>query len=83
MKIVTAELSIAGKDYLICQEYEDSYPDHTIEHMWTEGNYGCDCNKSLFIQQQIDSSFPQLPCGETVVLRNLAIKPRSLTETND
>lgn len=40
------------------------------EYMWMEGNYSCDCNKSLFAMQQ---GFPisELPCGDTVKLISL------------
>ncbi len=37
------------------------------EFMFEEGNYSCDCNRSLFIQAT-DPSFPAYECGETIKL---------------
>jgi hypothetical protein len=36
--------------------------------MWTDGNVGCDCNRSLVIQRQCDPDLPDLDCGEDVIL---------------
>ena len=42
----------------------DGYEDdgHAIYH-WTEGNYGCDCNKAIFLGLERD-----VPCGEDLLL---------------
>ena len=40
-------------------DYDD---DGTVEYLWTEGNYSCDCNRSAFL------GLPQMPCGETIEL---------------
>lgn len=44
--------------------------------MWTDGNYGCDCNRSAFIAElSFDpgaDDFPELPCGQTIALIQLA-----------
>jgi len=36
--------------------------------MWTEGNFGCDCNMSLFIQRQCHNGFHLRDCGDTITL---------------
>ena len=49
----------------------------TMVYMYTEGNYSCDCNKSLFWlrSQQMDEE-NELDCGDTMeLLRLTAIKP--------
>lgn len=43
----------------------------SFPYMWEEGNYGCDCNRSTFIQQQCDPAFPLMECGETIALASL------------
>ncbi len=32
-------------------EYPDDYPRHTIQYMFSEGNYSCDCNLELFFRR--------------------------------
>ena len=45
------------------------YPQDSAIWMFTEGNYACDCNRSLFIQQQFgEDAIPELPCGDTIEL---------------
>ena len=34
----------------------------------TEGNFGCDCNRSSYIRAQIDSEFAEMECGDTITL---------------
>lgn len=30
-------------------DFEDDYPLETVEFLFSEGNYACDCNRSLFL----------------------------------
>lgn len=32
--------------------------------MWTEGNYSCDCNRSLFFARAAKEEEIDIPCGE-------------------
>jgi hypothetical protein len=65
-------LEYEGKTYVIIDTFEawDEYRDacHVAEYMYTEGNYGCDCNRSQFIGKQCDENFPELPCGREINL---------------
>ena len=86
MRHVKAVLSYEGKEYVIEQEeeqydfYEDA-DDHarSIYYMWTDGNYGCDCNRKLFIERVYDDvpwevdeeEFPS--CGKEITLVSLTI----------
>lgn len=38
------------------------------EFAWTEGNMSCDCNRSRHIRKHCDKDFPELPCGDRIVL---------------
>jgi hypothetical protein len=64
---VSAVLAYAGREYVIVQPAHEA-----SDYQWRDGNYSCDCNRSDFIQDQCDGSFPDLPCGETIVLVSLA-----------
>lgn len=45
--------------------------------MYLEGNYSCDCNKSLFWHRSQQLPEPEeTPCGDTMILKRLtAIRP--------
>lgn len=46
--------------------------DDASAYMWTEGNYGCDCNKRLFMARAQGREEPDPnPCGESIVLESL------------
>lgn len=55
-------------DYIFDQPLD--YPEQW-EYIYREGNYSCDCNKSLFIQQQCDPNFPEMTCGEKIEMVSL------------
>jgi len=61
-------LRYQNKEYVLFDEckYRDG-----LEFNWTEGNYSCDCNRSLFIKRQCDPDFPKMECGETIELVSL------------
>lgn len=44
-------------------------------YQWTDGNFGCDRNRSLVIQEPCDAAFPDLACGETITLITLETEP--------
>jgi hypothetical protein len=40
--------------------------DDVTEYMWTEGNYGCDCNRHLFFHRAAGAEADEdCACGET------------------
>lgn len=49
------------RDYVYPYEWEDS-----LEYLWSEGNYGCDCNRALFFARAVGEEDPEdRECGET------------------
>lgn len=50
----------------VVREYKDEYPwDETMEYLWSEGNYGCDCNRALFFSRAVGDDDPDRECGYT------------------
>ncbi len=44
----------------------DDDPDGASEFMWSDGNYGCDCNRSLFFARSVgEDDDPNRVCGDT------------------
>jgi len=64
--IVKAIFKIHDKQYAIEEDFGYGYPVNSAEFMFTEGNYACDCNRSIMIRQQQDPDFPEYECGEEI-----------------
>ena len=62
------QYTFVDQQYVFYNGY--GYPDN-VDYMWRDGNYGCDCNRSLFIARFCDSSFPKFTCGEKIELIEL------------
>lgn len=84
MRHVTAVLVHEGTVYAIEQEWDESggtHEDSGIYYQWTDGNYGCDCNRLLFIAEQYGVEVPENPndsygfppCGHSIELKALTI----------
>lgn len=39
--------------------------DGTVEFLWSDGNYGCDCNRSLFFNRALGLEDGDHQCSET------------------
>lgn len=53
-----------GKEFVLHQDMGPEYPEDSAIFMFTDGNYGCDCNRSLFIQREHgEDAIPDLGCG--------------------
>lgn len=60
---ITLKDTLTGDTRTFEQSMSDDTPqaaDHVMEYLWNDGNYGCDCNRSLFLWQFDDNK--QLPC---------------------
>lgn len=69
------------KEFILRFNFEiDNYPADSAIWMFTEGNYACDCNRSLFIRRQFgDNSIPELPCGNQIELIDYHIEYEEIT----
>lgn len=64
---ITVTLSSKDRPYTFTPDYDYDEP-YAALWMWTEGNYGCDCNKSIHIQQHCHNGFHWMECGELINL---------------
>jgi len=60
------KLKYRGKEYWFEFDFGYGYPEDSARFMFLEGNYSCDCNKSLFIQRYVKQKFRKLPCGDKI-----------------
>jgi len=71
---ILVELSYKGINYAFLDDhsnYKHPGSDDAHDFWWGQGNGSCDCNKSIFINRHCDSSFEEMPCGETIKLSSL------------
>lgn len=61
-----------GKRYPIEFDFGFCYSEAAAEYMFFEGNYSCDCNKSIFIGEQY-TEFEEMDCGDTIQLENFTV----------
>lgn len=47
----------------VVREYKDEYTWN--EYLWSEGNFGCDCNRALFFARAVGEDDPDRECGDT------------------
>ena len=46
--------------------YTYEFPWDEISYfLWTEGNYGCDCNRHIFFEEATGRDTGDCPCGES------------------
>lgn len=76
--IAVVTLEHDGKEHTYEQSFGFGYEDHSVEFMYTEGNYDCDCNRSIFLDEycDVDTGPDPLPCGETIKLVKLVVEHR-------
>lgn len=58
-------------------QYDFDWGDSSL-FLWTEGNYGCDCNRSLFFRRAVGEKVgctESVDCGETAFSIPYAIMP--------
>lgn len=60
--------------YYLDFDFGPAYPFSGAIFMFTEGNYSCDCNRSLFLKKKYPEAFPnELPCGNKIELLRISV----------
>jgi hypothetical protein len=60
--------TVAGKDYPFSYDFGYGYPKESAKYMFEEGNYDCDCNRSIFL------GLPSMGCGHSIKMKHLKIR---------
>ena len=64
-----------GKEVIVHLDFGYEYPEESAIFMFEDGNYSCDCNRSLFIRREYgEYAIPELDCGEEIEMTNYYIK---------
>jgi len=65
--VAKMRLRYQGKEYALEHDFGHAYPVDSAHYMFEDGNYSCDCNRSLFLAEKHEG-FPELDCGNEVQL---------------
>lgn len=58
------------KEFILHTDFGNEFPEDRAIFMFEDGNYSCDCNISLFIQDEYgENSIPFLRCGNEIKLK--------------
>lgn len=81
--IFVATLKYKDKAFVIHYDLGYEYPEDSAIFYFTEGNFGCDCNRSLAIRWEYgEDAIPELPCGDEIKVTDYHIEYQGLTENN-
>ena len=56
------------KEYILDYDFGYEFPEDQALYMFTDGNYGCDCNRSSFLRCMYGDEIPDLGCGWEIEL---------------
>ena len=69
--IFVADLKYKDMVYTIHCDFGYEYPEEEAIFMFEDGNYSCDCNRSLLIQDEYgENAIQELDCGEEIEMLN-------------
>lgn len=61
--------------YSIEYNFGKEYEEESARFMFYDGNYSCDCNRSLFINKKYEN-FPDMSCGDNIEMVSFRIEYR-------
>lgn len=57
------------KEFILHYDFGYGYSEESAIFMFEDGNYACDCNRSIFIRQEYgENTIPELDCGDEIKL---------------
>ena len=61
-----------GRVFPYSKDFGYGYNAESAHFMFHDGNYSCDCNKSLFLDR-VYGGFDEMDCGDTIQIRNFRV----------
>ena len=61
-----------GRAFNYEYDYGHGVNPKTAHYAWKEGNYQCDCNRSLFLKQA-GHAVEEMECGDSIALENFTV----------
>lgn len=67
--IFVGKFAYRDKEFVLHFDFGYEYPEESAIFQFTENNYSCDCNRSIFIRNEYGKdSMPELDCGNEIKL---------------
>ena len=63
-----------GRAFALSYNFGFGYPEDAAQWMFKNGNYDCDCNRSIFIAKACDPGLAEMECGESITLDEFAVE---------
>lgn len=73
--IATMKMIYKGKPYDYTHDFGYAYPVEAAHFMFKEGNYMCDCNRSLFLKRNY-SDVQKKDCGHEIELSEFKVEQK-------
>lgn len=68
----------------VVRDYSEDVPwDDCSDYMWSDGNYGCDCNRGLFFDRAANEENDDVPCGTSQFSVRITAEDGSLLYQDD
>lgn len=61
-----------GRELPYAYDFGHDYPEDSARFMFTDGNYSCDCNRSLFLAKFYEG-VEEMDCGDTIQMRDFKV----------
>ncbi len=71
--VANMEFIYNGKPYKYDHDFGPTYPMDAAEFIFEEGNYSCDCNRSVLIRSKYGNVIPELDCGNIIEMKDLHV----------
>ena len=69
--VFVGTLQYKGNEFIIHYDLGYEYSSDDAEFYFTDGNFGCDCNRSLAIRWEYgEDAIPELGCGDEIELKD-------------
>ncbi len=63
-----------GKTYDYEEDFGYAYGAESAKFMFEDGNYGCDCNRSLFLNRKYGKECPTKECGYEIEITEFSVE---------
>lgn len=76
--IAKMKMKYNGKEYDYEEDFGYAYPVESAHFMFEDGNYACDCNRSIFLHRRYGDEIQIKECGHEIEITDfevLQIKP--------
>lgn len=70
---VKMNLVYNGVEYSHLDDCGFGYTEEDIKFMYYDGNYSCDCNKSIFINREHGNIINELECGDKIKIKDFEV----------